>query len=115
MESTNTNIPFMARLNLLDLENLMSDPIAHDETWLTIPDKIPLDIPKFNWKQGDDPANHVMSFYLWWSSNNIGDDFVRLHLLQWILIDSIAKWYLNLPGDSHATFGMITTTFITYF
>ena len=74
----------------------------------------PSNIPKFEGKQGDDLTNHIMSFYLWHSSNNIVEDFVRLHLFQRILIGTSVKWYTNIPRYSHTTFGTITTTCLTY-
>jgi hypothetical protein len=59
-----------------DLRKLTNDPILHDPTWPAMPTKLPSDIPKFEGKAGDDPANHVMTFHLWFSSNNIMDDSI---------------------------------------
>ena len=82
MKKTNTNLTFIAILNLPDLAKMTNDPIDHDPTWTTIPSKLPLDIPMFEGKQGDDPTKHVMSFHLWCSSNNIVEESVRLCLFQ---------------------------------
>jgi hypothetical protein len=71
-------MPYLASLNIPDLIKLTNDPILHDPTWPAMPTKLPLDIPKFEGKAGDDPANHVMNFHLWCSSNNIMDDSIRL-------------------------------------
>ena len=71
-----SSLPFMASLNLPDLAWLTNDPILHNPLWPPIPTKIPLDIPKFEGKEGEDPQNHIMSFHLWCSSNSILDDSV---------------------------------------
>ena len=71
-------IPYLASLNISDLSKLTNDPILHDPTWPAMPTKLPSDIPKFEGKAGDDPANHVMTFHLWCSSNRIMDDSIRL-------------------------------------
>jgi hypothetical protein len=65
-------------LNIPDLTKLTNDPILHDPTWPAMPTKLPSDIPKFEGKAGNDPANHVMTFHLWCSSNIIMDDSIRL-------------------------------------
>jgi hypothetical protein len=71
-------MPYLASLNIPDLSKLTNDPILHDPTWPVMPTKLPSDIPKFEGKAWDDPANHVMTFHLWCSSNNIMDDSIRL-------------------------------------
>jgi hypothetical protein len=71
-------MPYLASLNIPDLTKLTNDPILHDPTWPAMPTKLPLDIQKFKGKAGDDPANHVMTFHLWCSSNSIMDDSIRL-------------------------------------
>jgi hypothetical protein len=70
----NPPIPYLASLNILDLAKLTNDPIFHDATWPNMPTKLHLDIPKFEGKTGEDLSNHVMTFHLWCSSNNIMDD-----------------------------------------
>jgi hypothetical protein len=69
-------IPYLASLNIPDLTKLTNDPILHDPTWPSMPTKLPSDIPKFEGKEGDDLANHIMTFHLWFSSKDIMDDFV---------------------------------------
>jgi hypothetical protein len=71
-------MPYLAFLNIPYLRKLTNDPILHDFTWPAMPTKLPSDIPKFEGKVGDDPANHVMNFHLWFSSNNIIDYSIRL-------------------------------------
>jgi hypothetical protein len=61
----NIPTPYLASLQILDLTKLANDPILHDPTWSNMPTKLPLDIPKFEGKLGDDLANHVMNFHLW--------------------------------------------------
>ena len=40
-------LPFLATLNLLDLSRLTNDPVSYDLAWPAVPNKLPLDIPKF--------------------------------------------------------------------
>jgi hypothetical protein len=63
----NIPMPCLTSLNIHDLTKLMNDLILHDPTWPNMPTKLPLDIPKFEGKPGDDLANHVMTFHLWCS------------------------------------------------
>ena len=82
---------FLATLNLPDLSQLTTDPILHMNGWLTIPTKLPLDIPKFNGRTGDDSSNHVMTFHLWCSSNSLVDGSIRFRLFQWTLTGTATK------------------------
>jgi hypothetical protein len=75
----------------------------------------PSDIPKFEGKAGDDPANHVMTFHLWCSSNNIMEDSVRLRLFQRTLTGPSAKWYVEEKSGSHSTFESLAKAFLTFF
>jgi hypothetical protein len=61
---TQPRLPFLAMLNLPDLTKLMNDPVSHDPTWPSVPTKIPLDIPKFEGKNGEDPRDHVTTFHV---------------------------------------------------
>jgi hypothetical protein len=60
--------------------------VSHDPTWPPVPTKLPLDIPKFEGKNGEDPGDHVTTFHLWCSSNSLKDDSIRLRLFQRTLI-----------------------------
>ena len=80
-----------------------------------MPTKLPSDIPKFEGKAGEDPQNHIMSFHLWCSSNSIVDDSIRLRLLQRTFTGSTAKWYIELPHGTHATFKSLASTFLQFF
>ena len=53
---------FLATLNLPNLSRLMNDLVSHDPTWPAIPNKIPLDIPKFEGKAREYPSEHVTNF-----------------------------------------------------
>jgi hypothetical protein len=77
--------------------------------------KLPSDIPKFEGKAGDDPANHVMTFHLWCLSNNIMEYSVRLHLFQCTLIGPSAKWYVEEKSGSHSTFESLAKAFLNFF
>jgi hypothetical protein len=80
MDGTNPplplQMPYLASLNISYMIKLTNDPIFHNPTWPAMPTKLPSDIPKFEGKDGEDPPNHVMTFHLWCSSNNIMDDSV---------------------------------------
>jgi hypothetical protein len=89
------HMPYLASLNILDLTKLTNYPIFHNPTWPAMPTKLPSDIPKFEGKEGDDPANHIMTFNLWFYSNNIMDDSIRLMLFQHTLTGPSAKWYVK--------------------
>ena len=78
MEETTTNIPLMDSLNILDLGNLINDPISHDPMWPVVPAKLPSDILKFEGKIGEEPGEHVTTFHLCFSSNSLNHDYVRL-------------------------------------
>ena len=108
-------MPYLASLNIPDLNKLTNDPILHNPTWLAMPTKLPLDIPKFEGKAGDYPANHIMTFHLWCSSNNIMDDSIRLRLFQCTLTGPSAKWYVEEISGSHGTFESLAKAFLTFF
>jgi hypothetical protein len=108
-------MPYLASLNIPDLTKLTNDPILHDATWPAMPTKLPSDIPKFEGKAGDDPANHVMTFHLWCSSNSIMDDSIRLRLFQRTLTGPSAKWYVEEKSGSHTTFESLAKAFLTFF
>jgi hypothetical protein len=108
-------MPYLASLNILDLTKLMNDPILHDATWPNMPTKLPPDIPKFEGKQGEDLTNHVMTFHLWCSSNNIMDDSIDLRLFQRTLTGSSAKWYVDEKSGSHVTFESLAKAFFSFF
>lgn len=111
----NQQFPFVATLELPDLNRLTNDPIAYAPWWPVIPHKLPLDIPKFNGNPGEDPSNHVMTFHIWCSSNTLNDDSIRLCLFQRTLTGPAAKWYIELPRASYDNFNTLETTFLTHF
>jgi hypothetical protein len=81
-----------------------------------MPAKLPSEIPKFEGKAGEDPANHIMNFHLWCSSNNIMDDSIRLRLFQCTLTGPSTKWYMEEKlGSDHVTFESLDKTFFTFF
>jgi hypothetical protein len=108
-------LPFLATLNLLDLSKLMNDPVSHDPTWPLVPTKLPSDIPKFEGKNGEDPGDHVTTFYLWCSSNSLNDDSIRLRLFQRTLIGVATKWYIELPRGAYGTFSQLVMVFHNHF
>jgi len=70
------SLPFLATLDIPDLYKLTNDPIYHNLQWPTIPHKIPMDIPKFDGKHGEDPGTHITTYHLWCVSNSMVDDSV---------------------------------------
>jgi len=111
----NRQLPFVATLELPDLNRLTNDPILYAPWWPVIPHKFPLDIPKFNGNPGADPSNHVMNFHLWCSYNSLNDDSVRLHIFQLTLTGPTTKWYTKLPRASFDNFTSLANTFLTHF
>ena len=110
-----SNLPFMAHLNLPDLDRLTNDPIRHQYFWTPMPAKMPSDIPKFEGKTGECPQNHIMTFHLWCSSNNIIDDSIRLRLFHCSLTGTTAKWYIELPRAKYLYFNSLAFMFLQYF
>jgi hypothetical protein len=107
MAGTPPSMPYLESLKIPYLTKLMNDPILHDPTWPNMPTKLPFDIPKFEGKMCEDPANHIMSFHLWCSSNNIMEYSICLILFQRTLTGPSAKWYVDEKLGSHVTFGII--------
>jgi hypothetical protein len=97
-------LPFLAMLSLLDLSKLMNEPVSHDPTWPPVPTKLPLDIPNFEGKNGEDPGDHVTTFHLWCSSNSLNHDSIRLRLFQHTLIGVVSQWYIELPKGIYGSF-----------
>jgi hypothetical protein len=93
----NRELPFLATLDLPDLSRILNDHIHHSPQWPFIPAKLPLDIPKFDGKVGEDPNNHVMNFHIWCSSNSLMDDSIHLRIFQRTLTGSAMKWYIEMP------------------
>jgi hypothetical protein len=69
-------LPFLAMLNLPNLTKLMNEPVSHDPTCPPVPTKLPLNILKFEGKNGEDPGDHVTTFHLWCSLNSLNDDSI---------------------------------------
>jgi hypothetical protein len=84
-------LPFLAMLNLSDLSKLMNYHVCHNPLWPLFPTKLPLDIPKFEGKTGEDLGDHVTTFHLWCSSNSLKP--TNLHDAIWKTRDlgSLAK------------------------
>jgi hypothetical protein len=109
------HIPFLDSLNIPNLNKLTNDPIFHNPTWPTMSTKLPSDIPKFEGKPREYPANHIMTFHLWCSSNNIMVNSIRLRLFQRTLIGPSTKWYVEEKFGSHMTFESLAKAFLTFF
>ena len=91
------------------------DPVSHESAWPAIANKIPSDIPKFEGKVGEDPSEHVTIFHLWFSSNSLHDDSIRLRLFQHTLTRPATKWYIELPRGEFILFDDLSMTFLNHF
>jgi hypothetical protein len=80
-----------------------------------MPTKFPLDIWKFVGKPGKEPGDHVTTFHLWFSSNSLRDDFVKLNLFQCTLIGGVAKWYIELDCSIYSYFSNLAMVFLNHF
>lgn len=100
-------LPFIAGLSLLDFSQLINNPIHHDASWPSMLTMLPLDIPKFEGNDGEDPTNHVYSFHMWCLSNSIADDYIRLRLFECTLTGDATKWYVDQLATSHSIFVML--------
>jgi len=109
------NLPFLATLDIPDLYKLTNNPIFHSLQWPLIPHKIPIDIPKFNGKQGEDPGTPITTYHLWSVSNSIVDDSVQLQIFPRTLTGNVAKWYIELPRASVNTFDNLAMEFLNHF
>ena len=56
-----------------------------------------------------------MNYHLWYTSNSLIDDSIRLRLFQRTLIGLAAKWYIELPRGSFNNFNALATDFLTHF
>jgi hypothetical protein len=108
-------IPFLATLNFPYLSKLMNDLVSHDPIWPPIPTKLLSDIPMFEDKNGEDPADHVTTFHLWCSSNSLNHDSIRLRLFQHTLIGVTSQWYIELPRGTYGYFHQLVPAFLNHF
>ena len=109
-----SNLPFMAHLNLPNLARLTNDSIRHQAFWPPMPTKLPSYIPKFEGKAKGCPQNHIMAFHLWCSSNSIVDYSIRVRLFQRTLTGATSKWYIELP-QKYPDFNSLAFMFLQYF
>jgi hypothetical protein len=107
--------PFLAMLNLPNFSKLMNGLVFHHPTWPPITTKLPSDIPKFEGKNGEDPGDHFTTFHLWFSSNSLNDDSIRLRLFQCTLMGVSMKWYIKLPRGAYMTFSQMVLVFLNHF
>jgi hypothetical protein len=102
-------------LNLPYLTNLTNDLVLHDPNWPPVPTKLLSYIPKFEEKDGDDLANHVIEFHLWCSLNSPMKNSIRLGIFQLTLVRVAMKWYIELPQVSFHNFDTLAMTFLIHF
>lgn len=114
-QDPNRQLSFIATLDFPDLLCLTNNIINYILFWLSMLNKLPSDIPKFEGKSREDPSNHVMTYHLWCASNSIIDDSIHLCLFQHTLIGLAAKWYIELPQAYFYNFSQLSTSFLTHF
>jgi hypothetical protein len=110
-----TKLPFLVTLELPDLSKLTNDPIQHHLAWPSVPVKILIDVPKFDGKIGEDPANHITTYHLWCVSNSYLDDSIKLRLFPRTLTGNVAKWFIELPSTAFLDFQSLAIAFLTHF
>jgi hypothetical protein len=76
--------------------------------------KLPSDIPKFEAKPNEDLGDHVTTFHLWCSSNSLKDESKQLQLFQRTLIESAAKWYIELDHSRYSSLGELAMAFLNH-
>jgi hypothetical protein len=101
--------------NFPDLSRLMNDLVRNDPTCPPIPTKLLSDIPKFEGNIGEDPRDHITTFYLWCSSNSLNDDSIHLILFQHTLMWFAVKWYIELLGGTYQNFNQMVLVFLNHF
>lgn len=111
----NTQLPFLATLELPDVSRLTNDPILHSLYWPLMLSKILSDCPKFDGKAKEDPQAHVMTYHLWCSLNSYMDDSIHLRLFQQTLMGTATKWYIELPRSTFHDFNLLAMAFLTHF
>ena len=112
---TNTQFSFLVSLELPYFSKLTNDPIFHNIAWPPILVKIPINIPKFNGKKGEDPTSHITTYHLWCVSKSMLDDSIRLRLFPCNLACNLAKWFINLPTCRFSDFNSLEITLLTHF
>ena len=110
-----TKLPILDTLELPYLSKLTNNPIRHYFAWPPVPVNIPIDIPKFNGKTGEDPTNHITTYLLWCVSNSFLDDSIKLRLFPRTLTGNMAKWFIELPTSSFFDFQCMAISFLMHF
>ena len=82
---------------------------------MAIPTKIPLDIPNFEGKSGEDSSKHITTFHLWCSLNSLHQESIHLRLFQCTLTGPTVKWHIELPRGAFALFDDLEMTFLNHF
>jgi len=108
-------LPFLETLQFLDLSKLMNDNMHHDLGWPAVPNKLPSYNPKFEGKSSEDLQDHMMTFHLWFLSNSLNYDSIRLFLFQCTLTRGIDKWYIELMRGKYSMFSDLAMFSLNHF
>jgi len=103
---------FLEKLDILYFYKLDNDLIYHNLHWPPLLHNIPVDILKFEGKQGDHLATDVTTYHLWCVSKSMVDDSAQHRLFPRTLIGNSSNWYIELPHKLANTFGALETEFL---
>jgi hypothetical protein len=112
---TNTQLTFLATLELPNLSRPTNEPIMHNPTCPLVLIKISTDVPKFDGKMGEDPATHITTYHIWCVSNSLMYDNICLHIFSRTLTRNVSKWFIELPIASFNNFNALAITLLTHF
>jgi len=93
----------------------MNEPVHHDPLWPPIHTNLPSNVLKFEGKTGKDSCDHVTTFYIWFSSNSLNDNYIILRLFQHILMGVTVKFYIELSGVTYENFNQMVLVFLNHF
>ena len=110
----NTQFPFLATLELLDLYRLTNNPIQHHPSWLVFLVNIPTYILQFDAKLGEDTTTHITIYHLWCVSNLLLDDSIQLRFFLHTLTDYVSMWFIEFPTTLLNNFNSLEMAYVTH-
>lgn len=111
----NTQLSFLAMLELPDLSWLTNNPILHNLYWPTIFVKIPIDILNFVGKTREDPIMHITTYHLWCVSNSLLDDSMHIQHFPHTLTNNTSKCFIELLSTLFNSFSTLEIAFLMHF
>jgi len=83
--------PFLSSLDVPNLAKLNNDPIILNPLCPPMSAKLPSDIHEFKGKLREHPSTNITMYHLWFSSNSLLDDLIKLCLFQRTLNRDVAN------------------------